>query len=103
MHAVGQPPFGVGDFGIDNSMFHYLTEANIPYSRLPDTGGHFACNLFVDIPNLFRDFEADKNDPESYDFAFTDALFVKMIEAGILFILRRQIKFKKTAYCAQSF
>ena len=24
MHAVGQPPFGDGDFGIDNSMFHYL-------------------------------------------------------------------------------
>lgn len=63
MHAVGQPPFGVGDFGIDNSMFHYLTEAKIPYSRLHDTGGHFACNLFVDIPNLFRDFEADENDP----------------------------------------
>ena len=83
MHAVGQPPFGVSDNGIDGSMLHYLTEANIPYSRLHDTGGHFAENLFVDIPNLFRDFNADENDPASYDFAFTDALFEKMIEAGI--------------------
>ena len=83
MHAVGQPPFGVNDDGIDDSMFHYLTEANIPYSRLHDTGGHFACNLFVDIPNLFRDFGADETDPESYDFAFTDALFEKMVAAGI--------------------
>ena len=83
MHAVGQPPFDVGNFGIDDSMFHYLTEANIPYSRLHDTGGDFACNLFVDIPNLFRDFDADENDPASYDFAFTDALFIKMVAAGI--------------------
>ncbi len=83
MHAVGQPPLGVSDNGIDDSMFHYLTEANIPYARLHDTGGYFAANLFVDIPNLFRNFDANENDPASYDFAFTDALFVKMIEAGI--------------------
>ena len=83
MHAVGQPPFGVGNHGIDDSMFHWLTEANIPYSRLHDAGGHFAGNLFVDIPNLFRDFDADENDPASYDFAFTDSLFEKMAAAGI--------------------
>ena len=83
MHAVGQPPFGVDDGGINDSMLHYLTEASIPYSRLHDTGGHFAENIFVDIPNLFRDFDADENDPESYDFAFTDALLSKMVAAGI--------------------
>ena len=83
MHAVGQPPFDVNDNGIDDSMFHYLTEANIPYSRLHDTGGYFASDLFVDIPNIFRDFNADENDPESYDFAFTDVLFEKMVAAGV--------------------
>ena len=83
MHAVGQPPADICDNGIDDSMFHYLTEANIPYSRLHDTGGSFGENLFVDIPNLFRDFNADENDPASYDFAFTDALLEKMMEAGI--------------------
>lgn len=83
MHAVGQPPFGVADCGIDEGHLHYLQEANIPYARLHDTGGHFACNLFVDIPNLFRDFDADENDPASYDFAFTDALFASMMKFGI--------------------
>ncbi|MBP5269521.1 MAG: hypothetical protein ILO42_01025 [Clostridia bacterium] len=83
MHGVGQPPFDVGDNGIDSSMFHWLTEANIPYSRLHDTGGCFGENLFVDIPNLFRDFDADENDPASYDFAFTDVLLSKMVESGI--------------------
>ena len=83
MHAVGQPPFGVGGDGIQDDMFHYLTEANIPYSRLHDTGGYFGKDLFVDVPNLFRDFDADENDPASYDFVFTDALLSKMIESGI--------------------
>ncbi len=83
MHGVGQPPFGVCDAGIDSSMFHWLTEANIPYSRLHDTGGTFGENLFVDIPNIFRDFDADENDPASYDFAFTDALLLKLIENRI--------------------
>ena len=83
MHAVGQPPFSICNSGIDDSFMHYLQEANIPYSRLHDTGGHFGCNLFVDVPNLFRDFDADENDPESYDFAFTDNLFEKMMKHGI--------------------
>ncbi|MCQ2426791.1 MAG: hypothetical protein MJ137_00120 [Clostridia bacterium] len=83
MHAVGQPPLGVGDDGIDDSLFHYLKEANIPYSRLHDTYGDFGSYFFVDVPNLFRDFEADENDPASYDFAFTDALLEKMMAWGL--------------------
>ena len=35
MHGVGQPPF----LGSDFSLFHYLTDAGIPYSRLHDVGG----------------------------------------------------------------
>ena len=83
MHAVGQPPADVCDDGIEHSMFHYLTEANIPYCRMHDTGGSYGANVFVDVPNLFRDFDADENDPASYDFAFTDALFEKMVEAKL--------------------
>ena len=71
MHAGGQPP--VISTARD-TYFHYLTEAGIPYSRLHDVGGAFSSNLYVDIPNIFRDFDADENDPASYDFAFTDWL-----------------------------
>ena len=80
VNEVGQPPLRGWD---DDSMFHYLTEAGIGYSRLHDVGGAFGKNLFVDIPNVFRDFEADENDPKSYDFAFTDVLLKKMMAAGI--------------------
>ena len=77
MHGLGQPPFS----GIDDSMFHYLTEAGIPYSRLHDVGGAYGDNRFVDVPNIFRDFNADVNDPASYDFVFTDWLLAELVKA----------------------
>ncbi len=79
VHGVGQPPMR----GLDTSMFHYLTEAGIPFSRLHDVGGYFAADMFVDIPNLFRDFSADPEDPASYDFAFTDVLIKRLVESGV--------------------
>ena len=79
MHGVGQPPF----IGIDFSMCDYLKEAHIPFSRLHDVGGPFGGNLYVDIPNIFRDFSADADDPKSYDFAFTDLLITALVERGI--------------------
>ena len=79
MHAVGQPPF----LGMDFSMCDYLKAAHIPYSRLHDVGGCYGRGVFVDIPNLFRDFSADPEDPASYDFAFTDVLITALMERGI--------------------
>ena len=60
-----------------------LAEANIPYSRLHDTGGLFGGSRYVDIVNVFPNFDADENDPASYDFAFTDVLLSSMCEKGI--------------------
>jgi len=77
MHGIGQPPMT----GLSNSMFHYLGEAGIPFSRLHDVGGWMGGGLYVDIPNLFRDFDADENDPASYDFAFTDKIIEGLINA----------------------
>lgn len=77
MHGVGQPP----RTGLNDALFHYLTRAGVPYSRLHDVGGWMGGGLFVDIPNLFRDFDADENDPASYDFAFTDKIIEGLIKA----------------------
>ena len=79
MHAVGQPP--VEWCGTQH--FHYLTEAGIPQSRLHDVCGAFGENTFVDIPNIFRDFSADENDPASYSFAFTDHLIKALVDADV--------------------
>ncbi|MBE7047525.1 MAG: hypothetical protein E7396_08985 [Ruminococcaceae bacterium] len=82
LHGVGQPPVGgLADKYFQN--FHYLTEAGSPYSRLHDVAGAFGGNRFVDISNIFRDFDADVNDPSSYDFTFTDALIKALVEADV--------------------
>ena len=70
MHGIGQPPLD----DLDDDLFHYLGEAGIPFSRLHDVGGNFGGNMFVDIHNIFRDFDKDPYDEASYDFAFTDIL-----------------------------
>ncbi|MBP3605468.1 MAG: hypothetical protein J6J66_02605, partial [Clostridia bacterium] len=73
MNATGQAPMGGGiGFGAYKH-FHYLSEASVPYVRLHDVGGTYGGGRFVDVPNIFRDFDADENDPKSYDFAFTDS------------------------------
>ena len=77
MHAVGQPPM----LGVSDMLFHYLTEASIPYARLHDVGGVYGGNRFVDIHNVFRDFNADETDPASYDFTFTDILISSLMKA----------------------
>ena len=79
MHGVGQPP----RTGVSSSLFHYMTRAGIPYSRLHDVGGWMGGGLYVDVPNLFRDFDADENDPASYDFAFTDKIIEGLINAKV--------------------
>lgn len=80
VNGVGQPP--IYSF-INTSLFHYLKEAGIPYSRLHDVGGAYGMNIYVDIPNIFRDFDADENDPGSYDFTFTDILMKGLVDNGV--------------------
>ena len=81
MHGGGQPPLGGKDL---IEYFHYMTEAGIPFSRLHDVWGSFGGGRFVDVPNLFRDFDADENDPANYDFTFTDHLITALVKANVI-------------------
>lgn len=94
MHAVGQPP----RLGISDEFMHYLTDAHIPYSRLHDVGGLYGGNMFVDIPNIFRDFDANEYDPASYDFAFTDILIRQLVEANCQPIYRLGVTIENYHY-----
>lgn len=98
MHAVGQPPMLGGFLSLDLSPIHYLEDAHIPYARLHDVGGDFGGNRFVDIPNLFRNFDADENDPASYDFAFTDYLLKGMAEYHVAPIFRLGVTIENQAH-----
>ena len=95
MHGGGQPPLGGKDL---TEFFHYMTEAGIPFSRLHDVGGVFGGGRFVDIPNVFRDFDADETDPANYDFTFTDHLLKALVEAGVEPYYRLGITIENQAY-----
>lgn len=77
-HAINNAPiFSPTD------LFHYLGEAGIPYSRLHDTGGFLGGGgKYVDIENIFPDFDADPENPDSYQFEFTDSLLEKICAQG---------------------
>ena len=81
VNGVGQPPL-VGKLA-NYPMFHYLKDAGIPYSRLHDVDGWLGGGLFVDIPVLFPNFDADENAPESYRFAYTDSLLKALDANGV--------------------
>ena len=58
--------------------------ARIPYSRNHDSA---ACTVYGgpyshDVSCIFPDFDADENDPASYDFACTDDSILLTLEAG---------------------
>lgn len=57
-------------------------EAGFPFCRLHDAAGGYGGAHFVDIPNVFPDFEADPRCPESYDFALTDAYLAQIHASG---------------------
>ena len=40
----------------------------------------FEGGLYVDIPNVFRNFGVDENDPANYDFTFTDVIIKGLIK-----------------------
>ena len=63
--------------------FEDYAALRVPYARTHDcincvSGGAHTC----DINAIFPDFDADENDPENYDFVFTDHYLDSMVRAG---------------------
>lgn len=82
MHGVNNAPFVPKDYG-NPGLFQKMKEAGIPFSRLHDTGGDWGGAHYVDIANVFPDFNADPEKIESYDFAFTDRLMEELVKYGM--------------------
>lgn len=71
--------------GLPGSMnFDLWREAEIPYARTHDLNlvHGYGAPYVIDVPWIFRDFDADENDPKSYDFACTDALIERIHKSG---------------------
>lgn len=63
-------------------------EAGLPFSRLHDTEYPYGSGEFVDIHCVFPNFDADENDPASYNFALTDLYIDAIRKAGTDVIYR---------------
>ena len=57
-------------------------DMGIPYTRLHDIESPYGSNQFVDIHCIFPDFDADVEDPDSYNFKPTDDYLKAIINAG---------------------
>jgi len=76
----------------------YYRNAGFPYCRLHDT--NYPHPREVDIPTIFRDFEADPDDPASYCFEATDIYLQEIIATGakIIYRLGSSIEHPKLKY-----
>ena len=83
MNAVNNGPTGSAVRKVGGTFAAYEAAA-FPYARTHDSafsssyGGEFT----VDVHRIFRDFDADENDPASYSFKSTDAYMERIVAAG---------------------
>ncbi len=82
------------------SLFGYIKP---PRSRLHDPCYPYGWNRFVDVPNIFPNFDADANDPTNYDFHFTDEYIGAILKAGTQIVYRLGVSIewasrKETSY-----
>ncbi len=85
LHGVNCAPYGHGGQWYVTDSF---LKAKIPYSRLHDCMGGYGGAHFVDIPNIFPDFDADETDPANYDFTLTNDYIGSIVKAGTKIVYR---------------
>ena len=59
LHAVNDVPYAGFAFGSAEKYIKTFVDAGIPYCRLHDLSGRYGSNVFVDVSNIFRNFDAE--------------------------------------------
>lgn len=91
LHGVNNGPVGYGSL-VDVSP-HY-TDVGIPHVRLHDS--NWPHPREVDIPQVFPNFDADPEDPASYDFRRTDTYLQQIADTGARIIYRLGVSIEHT-------
>ena len=83
MHAVNNGPVVAGPDQTRGNEPEYKA-ARIPFARTHDAAffSGYGGSHTVDVHAIFPDFNADENDPASYDFACTDNYMKQIIDCG---------------------
>lgn len=79
LHGVNNAPYAVLNEELSTE---FMKGAGIPFSRLHDAMGPYGGSHYVDVPNIFPDFDADAADPSNYDFTLTDYYIGSIVKAG---------------------
>lgn len=82
LHGVCCAPYAAASGDEQTEINRHFREGGIPYCRLHDCGGPWGWGQFVDITNVFPDFSADENNPESYNFHYTDEYITAIEKSG---------------------
>ena len=65
-----------------------FVEGGFPYVRLHDVEYPYGSGEFVDIPCVFKNFDADETDPANYNFGNTDEYIRQCLSVGSKIIYR---------------
>lgn len=85
MHGLNNGPL-TGNLRYDAR--HLFRAAGIPITRLHDCEYPFGSGEYVDIPCIFKCFDADVDDPASYNFDLTDLYLQSIDECGTKILYR---------------
>ena len=85
-----------GPLSIGNENFDLWREAEFPYARTHDLNllSSYGGSHVIDVPCIFPNFDADENDPKSYDFTCTDALIERIQKTGTKVFYRLGCRFE---------
>ena len=88
LNGVNCAPYNKRAGDDQQRIFKFFEYLGIPRSRLHDCCGTYGGTYFVDVPNIFRDFDADECDPENYDFHYSDEYIGAIIKTGANVVYR---------------
>lgn len=83
INGITNGPISMGGFF---NMSEQYKDLGFPFVRLHDTDYPYPQQ--IDIPQIFRNFDADPYDPENYDFILTDQYITAIVETGAKIIYR---------------
>lgn len=88
LNGVNCAPYGKRGGSNQTKIEEVFGYCGITRSRLHDCCGSYGGSYFVDVPNIFRDFDADENDPKNYDFYYSDEYITAIINTGAKIVYR---------------
>lgn len=88
LHGVDCAPYMAGGGKEQDFIKQMFGFGKFPHCRLHDCCGCYGGTYFVDIPNIFRNFDADKTKEENYDFYYTDEYITAVVNSGAKIIYR---------------